>query len=92
MPMVWLGNPAPVHSPGGEITPLEVPREGYLVTTAWVPDTYSLAEQVHNLAHPAEGQWGAHSSARRPLWVASDDPELADALAEEFGCSVGRPE
>lgn len=84
MPMVWLGNPAPIH--------VDVPDGGEVVTTAYVPDTYTLSEQVHNLAHPAEGQWNAHSSARRPNWVASDDPEFAEALGAEFGCPVGRPE
>jgi hypothetical protein len=80
MPMVWMGNPSAIHHPGG------VP------TTAYVPDTYTLSEQVHNLAHPAEGQWVAHSYSRRPSWVDSDSPELAQALADEFGCPKGRPQ
>ena len=93
MPMVWLGNPAPMHVPGGVPTPLEIPEgQEWSVTTAHVPDNYTLAEQVHNLAHPAEGQWNAHSFSRRPVWVASNDSELEQALADEFGCPAGRPE
>lgn len=92
MPMVWMGNPSAIHHPGGVLTALESPDGNELVTTAHVPDTYTLSEQVHNLAHPAEGQWNSHSSARRPSWVDSDDPELAQALADEFGCPKGRPQ
>jgi hypothetical protein len=86
MPYVKLGNPAAMHHPEGVPTQLAPGEE--LVTLSWQPPSYTLDEMVHNLAHPAEGQWGAHSSARRPTWVWSDDPELAAALGDAFGCPV----
>jgi hypothetical protein len=87
MPYVKLGNPAAMYAPGGVLTPL-APAGEELITRSWQPPSYTLDEMVHNLAHPAEGQWNSHSSARRPTWVWSDDPELAAALADAFGCPV----
>jgi hypothetical protein len=87
MPYVHLGNPSPLHSLRGEVTPLDFEGDE-IVTESWQPPSYTIAESVHNLAHPVEGQWGSHSAARRPSWVWSDSRELAEALAAEFGCPV----
>lgn len=87
MPYVHMGNASPMHHPGGVPTPLDIEGDE-TVTESWQPPSYTLAEMVHNLAHPVEGQWSAHSYSRRPTWVWSDDPELAKALADEFGCPV----
>lgn len=87
MPFVKLGNPAAMHAPDGVLTSL-APAGEEVITTSWQPPSYTLDEMVHNLAHPAEGQWNSHSAARRPLWVWSDDAELAAALGDAFGCPV----
>jgi hypothetical protein len=87
MPFVKLGNPAAMHAPDGVLTPL-APAGEEVITTSWQPPSYTLDEMVHNLAHPAEGQWNSHSAARRPAWVWSDDAELAAALGDAFGCPV----
>jgi hypothetical protein len=87
MPTVHLGNPAAVDR--GQ--PL-----GKQVTVAHIPDSYTLTEQVQTVAHdsggPLLGLWRVHSTAAAPAWVESDSPELARALADHYGCPIGRPD
>lgn len=88
MPVVHLGNPAPMDGanplPGGE-----------RVTTVVIPDSRSLDDAIRDVAHndgsPNTGLWAAHSSAGAPSWVeCQENPELASALAARFGCPIGR--
>lgn len=74
--------------------------DGNRVTTAVIPDTYTLVEHIHNVCS-GDGVWNNHSQGdnpgdSRPDWleVASNDDRaeaFANALAGELGCKVGRP-
>lgn len=74
--------------------------EGNRVTTAVIPDSYTLVEHIHNML-AGDGVWNNHSQGDNPndstadwVEVAGDDeraPALANALAGELGCRVGRP-
>jgi hypothetical protein len=87
MPCVSLGNPRPIFNG----IPVDDPTA---VTVARVPPDRSLAEAVADVVDsggPNTGFWPVHSAAPAPSWVESDDPDLAAALADHFGCPVGRP-
>jgi len=81
MPTVRLGNKAALDR--GQVI------EGNQVTTMNVLDEDDLATRIRTITH-ADGLWPRMSSAP-PAWVECDDPELEAALAEQFGCPVGRP-
>lgn len=87
VPNLRLGNPAALDQ--GR------PLPGDRVTTAHLPDDWTLSEQIRSVVHdeggPLTGFWVAHSSAPGPSWVASDSPELEKALAEHYGCPIGEP-
>jgi hypothetical protein len=101
MPTVFLGNvcvtvpPEGAHAVvhAGDVLPVAplgtVIRTdlGQQVTTASPPEDVSTDEQVLAVA-----AFFAHQSTKPPAWVESDDPELAAACAEHFGCPVGSPE
>lgn len=86
MSTVHLGNlNAVAVQPDGQRVPL-----GAQVTTVSIPDSYTLDEKVRTVTH-ADGVWGAHSNDPGPVWVECDDENLLGALAQHYGCSVGRP-
>lgn len=85
MAEVRLGNPRAVEA--GSRVPL-----GEQILELSIPDgVYTDAEQMRNIIHQ-DGLWVAHSDAPGPSWVESDDPELAEALANHYGCPIGRPD
>jgi hypothetical protein len=63
---------------------------GEQVTTASIPDSYTLDEKVRTISH-ADGLWAVHSDAPGPSWVESDDVDLLGALSQHYGCPIGRP-
>ena len=88
MPRVLLGNPSAIDA--GR------PIAGHQITTVDLPDSYTRAEQLRTLFHldaTTAGVWPSHSAAPAPSWVECDtDPDLAAAISEETGCSIGRPD
>lgn len=60
-------------------------------TVALIPDSYTLDQQVVNICDN-DGVWRAHSTGGNPAWVESDSKELAQAVADNYGCRIGRPE
>lgn len=78
MPTVLLGNPAALEhgNPIGEQVTVHVIPEG---------DTHD--ERMRTLTHRREGVWIAIAD-EHPSWVASDDNDLATAIAEHYGCPV----
>ena len=79
MPVVLLGNPDPVGVAGKSIT------------TANIPDSYTMSERLRTLFH-ADGLWPQHSTSFRPAWVECDDAAMAEAVSEHVGCPIGRPD
>lgn len=90
MPTVQFGNTAATHQ--GQIL------MGNRVTTAQIPDEYSLSEQLLALVADStqgaqhDGVWRSHSAAPVPAWVETTDATLTAAIAEHYGCPVGRPD
>jgi hypothetical protein len=70
-----------VHNEKGEWVPLTGPDDKPLSTTMWTID-----EQLRTVREFV-GQMFAES----PSWVESDDQLLAQLVAREYGCPVGRP-
>ncbi|MGH7743197.1 MAG: hypothetical protein ACREQ5_00035 [Candidatus Dormibacteria bacterium] len=60
--------------------------DGKQVTTIHVPDIDPHHERMRTITHE-DGIW-AQLAAEPAVWVASDEPELADALAAHFRCPV----
>lgn len=86
MATVVLGNPSAIFA--------GMPIPGEQITTANIPDSDPLASKLRTITHGDQhtaGIWPTHSTAPAPSWVESDDPELAAAIAEHYGCPVGRP-
>jgi hypothetical protein len=53
-----------------------------------VPDQFKL----YTLAiYEAEQIMAVHAAGEKPTWVSSENVELAEALADHFGCAVGEP-
>ena len=89
MPNVYLGNPFPIFNGRPVADPTAITRVS-------VPDCKSLADAVRDIAHDNgdtnNGLWLSHSAAAAPSWVECDEnPELEAALAQRFGCPIGRP-
>lgn len=90
MSTVQLGNNAAVHL--GQVLP------GNRVTTATIPDGYSLPEAVLAITADStqgaqnDGVWRSHSANPAPAWIEATDRALAQALADHYGCPIGRPE
>lgn len=78
MPTVLLGNPAALEH-GNPI--------GEQVTVHVIPDRDTHDERMRTLTHHREGVWIAIAD-ERPSWVASDDDELAAAIAAHYSCPV----
>ncbi|MGH8570989.1 MAG: hypothetical protein ACREX8_00230 [Gammaproteobacteria bacterium] len=65
------------------------------ITRAVVPDEYTPRERFLAVTHDEganRGVWVSHSDQRAPVWVDSDDPGLADELAEFYFCPIGAPQ
>jgi hypothetical protein len=86
MAIAWLGNKAPL-----ELDKSGNPLTGNLITKMGNihPDD-DLAAKMATLVGP-DGLWPRASFAPA-AWVECDDPELEQALAEHFGCPIGRPD
>jgi hypothetical protein len=55
----------------------------------------TLDEAVRDVVHHEpgfSGLWVLHSAAPAPSWVESDNPDLEQALADHYGCPIGRPQ
>lgn len=72
-----MGNSAPVHYST---------TEGELWTDIDFPDGISVDEAVVTVTDP-NGVW-VNQSLQRPLYVASDNPELELALSNFYGCEI----
>ena len=58
---------------------------GKRCTTVTLPDGVGTLEAVRTITDPG-GVWGKHADeGAKPAWVASDNPRLAELLAEHFG-------
>jgi hypothetical protein len=66
------------------------PIPGEQVTELSLPGCYTFDECLRSVVH-SDGMWRKHS-AEPPMWVESDDDDLAEKIAEHFGCPVGRPD
>lgn len=82
MSLILMGNTAALDR-GKPMPP------GNRITSFRVPDGYSTTEALHSITDPGDGAWIRHSAAP-PAWVESDDPILAAAISEHYGCPVGR--
>jgi hypothetical protein len=91
MAIVWLGNTAVREVVGADEdgAPIHRRYSGQAACTVTIDDSYTLDEAVRTIVH-ADGHWPRHSS-KAAAWVESDNEELAKALADHFGCPVGRP-
>lgn len=93
---VRIGNSAPKEAWRDEDGNLHHrPVDGARVTTATIPDTYTLLEAVAAIT-AGDGIWNHHSQGDNvtdsvPDWVEADDPALATVLGAALGCPVGRP-
>lgn len=93
---VQLGNPAAkeAHRDGdGQLHHRDL--DGRRVTTVVIPDSYTLMEAVAAVL-AQDGAWNHHSQGdavgdTTPDWVESDNEGLAQLLASQLGCPVGRP-
>lgn len=86
MATVYLGNPFPIWNGKPTVDP-------NAVTRVHIPESRSLSEAIRDIVHEDDhhfGLWQVHS-AGNPSWVESDNEELAQALADHYGCPVGRP-
>lgn len=90
MPLVWLGNNAPLDAG------IAIP--GPRTTFASVPDDDSPTEQRKAIvARVADGDhmdgvFATHSASDAPAWVESNSVEFANQIASHYGCPVGRPD
>lgn len=89
MPTVTLGNTAPIETRKPDDSVLEferVPREdiGETYTVFSVPEGTSLIESVTTITRAFDG----HHSDDAAAWVESDDPILAEALAQHYKCEI----
>lgn len=84
MPRVLMGNLHPIFN-GQAIS------DSTAITDVSVPDSKSLDHMLRDIAHE-DGLWRVHSADAAPSWVECPaSPELEAALADRFGCPVGRP-
>ena len=81
--IVLLGNPEPIDS----ATRAPLPDVGPTWTEVHPFEGCTPQELLADLNHP-NGIWQAHSAAPTPSWVASTDPDMAQALALRLGCPV----
>jgi hypothetical protein len=64
---------------------------GARVTSANVPDNYTLAEALSAIVSD-DGVWANHAEPNAvPDWVESDNAELASEIASALGCPASRP-
>ncbi len=63
------------------------PQITTVIREANVADNATREDVILNHVYATKAVWGMHS-AQAPMWVASDDFDVATALAEEFGCPV----
>ena len=67
-------------------TPMPVGRRA---TRCMFPDTWPPADLLTAVTHPEQGVWARHAlPGASPAWVASDNPQVAAALADHYGCPV----
>lgn len=83
MPIVLLGNPQPA------IAGATTDEHGNGVVKVVTDPEADTATVLRDLFHD-DGLWRVHSSAPAPAWVESSDDALAQAIADEAGCPVGR--
>lgn len=90
MPMVWLGNNAPLDAG------IAIP--GPLITFANVSDDEDQVSQLKTITAQVatgdhmDGVFATHSASAAPAWVESNSNEFALLIASHYGCPVGRPD
>lgn len=82
MPTVRFGNPA--GRDGDRV------MDGERVTEATLPEGWTAAQRFASVTAP-DGIWRNQSGTSAPVWVESDDTDLAHALSTHYGCPVGWP-
>lgn len=97
MATVLLGNTAPIETvrpnPAVDVyEKIDLPVAA-AITTYRIPDDVKLAEAIKTVSDT----FNEYHSHDLPEWVESDDPVLAQALAQQFtteehSCVVGRPD
>lgn len=63
------------------------PQITTFVREANVPEGASRDDEVANHVYAVKALWPLHSG-EAPMWVASSDQDVAQALAQEYGCPV----
>lgn len=63
------------------------PQITTVVREANVADNATREDVVLNHVYATRAVWGMHSN-RPPMWVASDDHDVAAAIAEDLGCAL----
>jgi hypothetical protein len=64
--------------------------DGPQVTTVTFMDEDDIDTRMRTLTHP-DGLWPSMSAAPAAWVECDDDPQLAEAVAEHFGCPIGQP-
>lgn len=63
------------------------PQITTVVREANVADNATREDVILNHVYATRAVWGQHSR-QAPMWVASDDQEVAEAIAAELGCAL----
>lgn len=88
--LIELGNSSALEPQVGTYTDEERPEpvriEGAQVTVVEVPDSTALDAALTEIKQV----WGLHSGASKPDWVEGNNDLLVAAIANVFGCPVGR--
>lgn len=67
---------------------------GNRITSCQFDEGMPFDEQVAAVIGGTHGTgfWEHHSLRPSPVWVESNDPNLAEALSAHYGCPIGRPD
>jgi hypothetical protein len=90
--VVYLGNHQAIEAAASEDGTVRIPLPGKRCTTVSVAPGLTLMEAAHDITHPGQGVWQAHSDADAPAWVASTDPALGQLLAAHWNCELREPQ
>lgn len=90
--VVYLGNHQAIEATTGEDGTVRIPLPGKRCTTVRLAPGLTLMEAAHDITHPGQGVWQAHSDADAPAWVASTDPALGRLLAAHWNCELREPQ
>lgn len=82
----------PVRNDEGVALQRMEPLEGKLRTFVEFPEGHAVRDAVKDVTNSG-GVWASHSTEgdNAPAWVASDNPQLAQALASYYECEIREP-